>query len=925
MTLSWNEIKNRAQTFIKEWEHGEREEADAKEFLIDFLNVFGISRKKVATFEHKVKKLSEADGYIDLLWKGQLLVEMKSRGKDLDKAYIQAKDYCAGLQDYELPRQIIISDFERFDVYDENGSKTSFTLNTLLQNIQVFGNIAGYEKRIYKEQDSVNIDAAERMGKLHDKLKAAGYEGHELEVYLVRLVFCMFADDTNIFEKNTFLDFIEKKTSVDGSDLAPRIAQLFQVLNTPEEKRNKNLDEMLQAFPYVNGKLFEASLSMPEFTSAMRDTLIHCCGLHWGKISPAIFGSLFQSVMDEKARRNLGAHYTSEKNIMKVIKPLFLDELEAQFEKTKNDKRALQVLHNRLSKLKFLDPACGCGNFLIISYRELRLLELKLVKQLLHNQQVTSINDYFLVDVDQFYGIEYEDFPSQIAQVAMWLIDHQMNEMASLAFGEYYKRIPLKKSATVIHGNALQIEWQSLLPGNTKYDYILGNPPFIGKSLMNGSQKADMDIIFRGVNNAGVLDYVTAWYIKAANYLKEKNTPDYASNTKVAFVSTNSIAQGEQVGLLWTELFNNYKIKIHFAHRTFSWSNEARGNAAVHVVIIGFANFDTNDKKVFEYEHIKGEPHELKVKNINPYLVEGKDFAITTRKKSIANVPEMLKGSQPTDDGNLLMNDEEKNAFLLTEPQADKFIKPFVSAREFLNNQKRWCFWLVNANPTELKQCPKLLSRIEAVKQFRLRSTKAATVKWANMPSLFTENRQPLHDYILIPRHSSENRTYIPFGFYPPTHIIADSCNSIPNATLYHFGVLSSAMHMVWIKSVCGRLESRFRYSNDIVYNNFPWADEVSEKQKEAVEKAAQSVLDVRKQFASSSLANLYDSNTMPPALVKAHQALDKAVDLCYRPQPFPNETKRIEFLFELYDKYTAGMFQPVKKTKKKKEPINKD
>ncbi len=450
MTLSWNEIKSRAQTFIKEWEHGHREEADAKEFLIDFLNIFGVSRKKVATFEHKVKKLSDADGYIDLLWKGQLLVEMKSRGKDLEKAYTQAKDYCAGLQDYELPRQIIISDFERFDVYDENGSKTSFTLNNLLQHIQVFGNIAGYEKRIYKEQDSVNIDAAERMGKLHDKLKAAGYEGHELEVYLVRLVFCMFADDTNIFEKNTFLDFIEKRTSEDGSDLAPRIAQLFQVLNTPEEKRNKNLDEMLQAFPYVNGKLFDTPLSMPEFNSEMRNTLIHCCGLHWGKISPAIFGSLFQSVMDEKARRNLGAHYTSEKNIMKVIKPLFLDELEAQFEKSRNDKRALQALHNRISKLKFLDPACGCGNFLIISYRELRLLELKLVKQLLNNQQVTSINDYFLVDVDQFYGIEYEDFPSQIAQVAMWLIDHQMNEMASLAFGEYYKRIPLKKSATVV-------------------------------------------------------------------------------------------------------------------------------------------------------------------------------------------------------------------------------------------------------------------------------------------------------------------------------------------------------------------------------------------------------------------------------------------------------------------------------------------
>ncbi|MEO6406521.1 MAG: DNA methyltransferase, partial [Ferruginibacter sp.] len=592
MTLSWNEIKSRAQTFIKKWEDGHREEADAKEFLIDFLNIFGVSRKKVATFEHKVKKLSEADGYIDLLWKGQLLVEMKSRGKDLEKAYMQAKDYCAGLQDYELPRQIIISDFERFDVYDENGSKTSFTLNSLLQNIQVFGNIAGYEKRIYKEQDIVNIDAAERMGKLHDKLKAAGYVGHELEVYLVRLVFCMFADDTNIFEKNTFLDFIEKRTSEDGSDLAPRIAQLFQVLNTPNEKRNKNLDEMLNAFPYVNGKLFETQLSMPEFDSDMRKNLIHCCGLHWGKISPAIFGSLFQSVMDEKARRNLGAHYTSEKNIMKLIQPLFLDELQAQFQKNKKDKKALQKLHERISKLKFLDPACGCGNFLIISYRELRLLELEIVKLLLKNewqstQQLISINTYFLVDVDQFYGIEYEDFPSQIAQVAMWLIDHQMNEMASLAFGEYYKRIPLKKSATIVHGNALRMDWQSLIDplpwekGVQKFDYILGNPPFIGKHLMNANQKSDMDLTFKEVNGGGVLDYVTAWYIKAATYMQSYTGKDTTILTKTAFVSTNSIAQGEQVGVLWSELFKKFNIKIHFAHRTFSWSNEARGNAAV--------------------------------------------------------------------------------------------------------------------------------------------------------------------------------------------------------------------------------------------------------------------------------------------------------------------------------------------------------
>lgn len=510
----------------------------------------------------------------------------------------------------------------------------------------------------------------------------------------------------------------------------------------------------------------------------------------------------------------------------------------------------------------------------------------------------------------------------------MWLIDHQMNMKASETFGEYYVRLPLKKSATIKHGNALQTDWQSLIDpipfekGEQKFNYIFGNPPFVGKSLQNAEQKKDMETIFVGVKGAGVLDYVTAWYIKAAQYMKLYNVTEENKNTEpslrgtkqsqltvCAFVSTNSISQGEQVSILWNELFNKYKIKIHFAHRTFKWGNEARGNAAVHVVIIGFANFDISDKRIFEYENIKAEPHELKVKNINPYLVEGEDFVINTRNKPINNVPEMVKGSQPTDDGKLLLSDEAKIEFLKIEPQANQFIKPFVSAREFLHNQKRWCFWLVNANPTELKQCPNLLKKIETVKQFRLKSTKADTVKWANMPGLFTENRQPASEYILIPRHSSENRKYIPFGFFNPDNIIADSCNSIPNATKYHFGILISEMHNVWIKYVCGRIKSDYRYSNDIVYNNFPWPENPTDKQKQTVEAAAQNVLDVRLKFPEASLADLYDPNTMPPELIKAHQALDKAVDLCYRPQPFINETKRIEFLFELYDRYTAGLF----------------
>jgi hypothetical protein len=416
-----------------------------------------------------------------------LLVEMKSKGKDLDKAYMQAKDYCAGLEDYELPKLILISDFFHFHVYDEEGNKAVFTLPGLMQNIQVFASIAGYIKRVYKEQDPVNIAAAELMGKLHDKLKVIGYDGHNLELYLVRLLFCLFADDTSIFDKGIFYDYIELKTNEDGSDLAAHISQLFQLLNTPEEKRLKNQDEALLAFPYVNGKLFEEHLPMASFDSSMREILLQSCRLDWGKISPAIFGSLFQSVMDEKARRNLGAHYTSEKNILKLIKPLFLDELQKGFDACKSDKRKLQKLHDKISKLRFLDPACGCGNFLIIAYRELRLLELEIVKLLLKGQQVTSINDYFLVDVDQFYGIEYEEFPSQIAQVAMWLMDHQMNEVPSLQFGEYFKRIPLKKSATIVCGNALHIDWNNLIEPirgkNISHGFILfRQSSFYGKA-----------------------------------------------------------------------------------------------------------------------------------------------------------------------------------------------------------------------------------------------------------------------------------------------------------------------------------------------------------------------------------------------------------------------------------------------------------
>lgn len=912
MALSWNEIKERAVKFSKEWNGTQNEEADAKPFLDAFFDVFGVPRKKIGTFEHKVKKLNEADGYIDLLWKGTILVEMKSKGKNLDKAFAQAKEYAQGLKPHELPKYILVCDFDIFRLYDtEEKTTNEFQLSDLVKNVHLFGFISGYQKKVYKEQDPANIKAAELMGKLHDRLEEIGYEGHPLEVYLVRILFCLFAEDTTIFNKQQFQDFIEQRTSEDGSDLAGKLQELFQVLNTPNEKRFKNLDEQLAEFPYVNGKLFEETLPTASFDSKMRQALLDCCYIDWSKISPAIFGSMFQSVMNPKERRNLGAHYTSEKNILKLIKPLFLDELWAEFESIKGNKNKLAEFHKRLGTLKFLDPACGCGNFLVITYRELRTLELEIIRTLNKTgQTIIDVSDLIQLNVDQMYGIEYEEFPARIAEVAMWLIDHQMNMAISNEFGHYFVRLPLKRSAKIIHGNALQIEWNNLVQAR-ELSYIIGNPPFIGKSNQNTEQKKDMNSVFGGIAGSGVLDYVSAWYLKAAQYI-------FNTKIKVAFVSTNSITQGEQVGILWNLLFNKYNIKIHFAHRTFSWRNEAKGNAIVHVVIIGFAGFNVSDKKIFVYENIKGEPLEIKAKNINPYLLEGKDNFVIKRRAPICNVSEMIKGSMPNDGGYYLFTDDEKNEFVTKEPNSKKYFKRFIGGYEFLNNVVRWCLWLVDADPHSLKQLPLIIDRIEKVKQNRLASNRTTTKKDALTPMLFGEIRQPKSDYLALPEVSSENRIYIPVGYVNSDIIASNKLYMVPNASLYSFGILASIMHNCWIKQISGRMKSDISYSTGIVYNNFPWPENVSEKQIKSIETAAQKVLDARAEFPNSSLADLYDPLTMPPALIKAHNELDKAVDLAYRPQAFTSEADRMEFLFELYEKYTADLFTKEKKIKKK-------
>ncbi|MEY3451696.1 MAG: hypothetical protein RL711_1522 [Bacteroidota bacterium] len=910
MALSWNEIKDRALNFSKEWADTSNEEADAKPFLVEFFNVFGISSKRVSTFEHRVKKLDDKDGYIDLLWKGTILIEMKSRGKNLDKAYQQAIDYTHGLKQHELPKYILISDFENFRLYDLEESKTvEFKIADLINNVQHFGYILGYQKKVYKEQDPANIKAAELMGKLHDRLEEIGYTGHPLEVYLVRILFLLFAEDTTIFNKQQFQEFLEQRTAEDGSDLASKLQELFQVLNTVKENRFKNLDEQLADFPYVNGKLFEENLPTASFDTKMRQALLDCCYIDWSKISPAIFGSMFQSVMNPKERRNLGAHYTSETNILKLIKPLFLDELWKEFESIKDNKNKLPEFHKKLSTLKFLDPACGCGNFLVITYRELRLLELEILRASNKTgQRVFDVREIIWLDVDMMCGIEYEEFPARIAEVAMWLIDHQMNMQISNEFGQYFVRLPLKKAAKIIHADALETDWQNVVSKN-ELTHIIGNPPFIGSNIMKQNQRNQIVKEFDNVAGGGTLDYVTGWYIKASKFIQD-------TKIKVAFVSTNSIVQGEQTNLLWGLLQNKYGIKIHFAHRTFKWNNEAKGNAAVYCVIVGFANYDTNNKSIFEYEDIKGEAHEIKAKNINAYLIDAKDILVEKKTKPICNVPGIMKGNYYAKSEGLIIEEEDLNYLVTNEPNAKKWIKLLIGADEFINNRKRYCLWLVDCPPDELRKMPLVMERVNRVREDRLKSTDKGMQNLA--PTRFRETNNP-EKCLVIPVVSSESRNYIPMGFIDKKTISTNANLIMPDANLYHFGVLMSTIHMAWVKSVCGRLESRFRYSKDIVYNNYPWPDNPKDKQVKAIETAAQKVLDTRMQFPTSSLADLYDPLTMPPALVKAHNELDKAVDLAYRPKAFTSEANRMVFLFELYEKYTADLFTKGKPKKAKK------
>ncbi len=1055
MALSLNEIRERARAFAREWATETSERAEAQSFWNEFFNVFGVQRRRVAVFEQKAQRFNgSVHGRIDMFWPGVLLAEHKSAGVDLEAAFGQATDYFAGLKDAELPRHVLVSDFQRFVLHDlETGERSDFPLNDLPKEIGRFGFISGYQTRSYKEEDPVNVQAAERMGRLHDALKAAGFDGHALELLLVRLLFCLFADDTGIFPRQSFHELISQRTREDGSDLGMWVGRIFQVLNTAPDKRQTTLDEQLAELPYVNGKLFDELIPLADFNAQLRGLLLDASALDWSRISPAIFGSMFQSVMDAKARRNLGAHYTSEKNILKLIGPLFLDALKEALHKAGTDEKKLAQLHRTLATLKFLDPACGCGNFLVIAYRELRLLELEVLKRQFAKQQsvLAHVQDHVLLDVDQFYGIEIEEFPAQIAQVAMWLMDHQMNLRVSEQFGENVVRLPLRKSATIVHGNALRLDWNDVVPA-AQLGFMLGNPPFVGSKLMSAEQREDLLAVAGPLKGAGVLDFVSAWYLKAAHYLamddmqpafarhsREGGNPALESQRqnqmldprlrgddekrrgnqgiRVAFVSTNSITQGEQVGVLWGAMLN-MGMRIFFAHRTFRWNNEAKGVAAVHCVIVGFAQGDVQPKQLFDYEDIAGEPHRLLADNINPYLVDAADVVLPNRSKPVCDVPTIGIGNKPIDGGNYLFTTEDRDAFIAKEPASANWFRRWLGSDEFINGWERWCLWLGDCPPAQLRAMPECLKRVEAVRKLRLESKSAPTQKLAATPTRFHVENIPDDSYLVIPEVSSERRNFIPIGFMSPETLCSNLVKIVPHATLFHFGIVTSTMHMAWTRAVCGRLESRYRYSAGIVYNNFPWPELTDpatvgahrrgatdnnatpiaplrcaptgsvqggaagnnanpiaplrcaptggaqgdaagnnatpiaplrcaptgsvqggatddnatpiaplrcaptgsvqgddNKHRAAIETAAQAVLNARAQFPDATLADLYDPLTMPAALVKAHAALDKAVDAAYtaaektagrKPPKLTTDAERVAFLFERYQALTS-------------------
>ena len=940
------ERQKAVKKFIKYWqEHGD-EKQESQRFWIQLLqNVLGVSDSAAyIEFEKRVQlsHTSYIDAYIS---DTKVLIEQKGSKIDLHKAYEQsdgqiltpfqqAKRYVGEMKASEKPRWIVVCNFAEFLVYDleePNAEPQQILLKDLEKDFYRLQFLVDQKNENIRREEEISIQAGKLVGKLYDAISPEYKNPDEksfrsLNILCVRIVFCLYAEDAGLFETRTsFEDYIK---GFNLPNLRKGIIELFKALDTKLAERDQ-YDETLKPFPYVNGGLFkDEQIEIPNFTQEIVDVIVnHCAPFNWSEISPTIFGAVFESTLNPETRRKGGMHYTSIQNIHKVIDPLFMDDLNAEFEQIcaktpANQKSAkLHKFQEKLGRLKFLDPACGSGNFLTETYLSLRRLENKVISILNKGERAFGFDEFIKVHINQFYGIEINDFAVMVAKTALWIAESQMVRETEAILSQTINFLPLTTNAFIVEGNALRMDWATLKPidenavpteglfsGFTtqtdgtahEYDYIMGNPPFVGARWMEsgGTQKQDVDIVFSGIKGAGNLDYVSCWYKKASNLIRNEKT-------KVAFVSTNSITQGEQVSILWKHLFEDEKIEINFAWRTFRWDSESTEKAHVHCVIVGFSckNCHTDSELLRNSNKIIFDEigNKITAKNINGYLLDAPDIWIENRKKPICNIPEIRMGSMPNDGNNLLLSESDKNEMIKKNPLTEKFIKRIKGAEELINDKKLFCLWLFGANPAELKKCPEILSRIQKVREIRLKSSRPATRKMADTPMLFGEIRQPNGNYIAVPKVSSEKRQYVPMSYESPEIIAKDQIFVIPDADLFIFGVLNSSVHNAWIAAVCGRLETRYNYSAGIVYNNFPWCSP-SEEQRTKIEQTAQMILDAREKYPNLSLADMYGQNMyLFPELLKAHRENDAAVMKAYGFDTKMTESEIVADIFKLY------------------------
>lgn len=872
-----------------------------KTFIYDLLLAYGLPKASISRLQKGNLNLSKNAGEVS--WKNKVYFRPELK-KDLHVAIsLLAK------QVKHDQRFVIVTDYKTLLAIDtRTDDKLDISFSDLPKHYDFLLPWAGMEKAQHAIENPADIKAAERMAKLFDEIRKDNPDQspkaiHSLNVFLSRLLFCFFAEDTNIFSDNQFTAAVSSHTQSDGSDLDHYLSKLFEVLNTPEKAR-KNLPVYLDAFPYVNGGLFRQKFTVPRFSRRSREAIIASGELNWSAINPDIFGSMMQAVITPEKRGGLGMHYTSVPNIMKVIEPLFLNDLYDAFQHAKGSEKKLNDLLTRIRKIKIFDPACGSGNFLIISYKELRKLEMKILKEL-------NIIPFAGISLSQFYGIELDDFAHELAQLSLWLAEHQMNVEFFKEFGRTNPTLPLKEAGKIVHGNACRIDWETVCPKDKGDEiYILGNPPYLGYSVQTEAQKQDMAFVFKKNTEYKSLDYITCWIFKGAAYIKN-------NNAQFAFVTTNSICQGEQVALLWPSLLRD-NLEIGFAHTSFKWVNNAKSNAGVTVVIVGVRN-NTNTPKYLYNNGLKSI-----CQNINPYLTNANIVYLQNRNTAISNLPKIGYGSSALDGGYLLFSETEKNNALKESPQLDSYFKKVLGSQELIKGIERWCLWIKDSDLNDINNISLVKRRLKDVKEFRLKSKRQATIDAAEYPHRFGEPRYVEGNLIIIPKVSSEHRKYLPIGYFTRNVVVMDKAFPIYNPEPFVFSILSSRMHITWLKAIGGKLETRMSYSSSIVYNTFPFPP-ISSQRKQEITQCTFRILAEREKHPDKTLAQLYDPDKMPEGLREAHHQNDLAIERCYRPKPFESDEERLEFLFKLYEQMieeeqNAGtLFAVEKKVKKKK------